>query len=135
MNKFIIGLTIVLLIIVAILRLSKDEEKPIDNGLIVEQLLNVILARPLHEYYSRHNSFPESQESFMAEVNKLRAANGYEPMSGIPDPWKNPVNYVFPGKVNVGAYDLVSYGVDGKASDDDIINHFVADVWPPPVNK
>ena len=122
-----------LLVIVVILKLNQDKKMPIDKGLIAEQLLNVILARPLHEYYSIHNKFPESQESFMAEVNKLRAENGYEPLSGIPDPWGNPIIYISPGMVNVEGYDLISYGADGKVSDDDIVNYFVANIWPPPV--
>ena len=135
MNRLIIGLTVVLLAIVVILRLNQDEEIPIDKGLEANLLLNVYLAKPMHEYYLTHNRFPESQELLMAEVNKLRAANGHEPLSGIPDPWGNPVIYKFPGKVNVNGYDLLSYGADGKASDDDVVNHFVANTWPPPVNK
>ena len=124
-----------LIVMVVILKLNQSKEISVDKNLIADQLLNLILARPLHEYYSINNKFPESQKSFMAEVNKLRAENGYEPLLGIPDPWGNPIIYISPGKVNVEGYDLRSYGADGKASDDDIVNHFVANVWPPPVNK
>ena len=116
---------------VVIIKLNKDTEAPGDKNREANLLLNIYLARAVHEYYAVHNKFPESQELFMAEFNKLRAENGHEPLSGIPDPWGNPVMYIIPGKVNVNAYDLLSYGADGKASDDDIVNHFVANVWPP----
>jgi general secretion pathway protein G len=34
------------------------------------------------------------------------------------DPWKHPYQYVAPGDVNATAYDLISYGSDGKAGGD-----------------
>lgn len=39
------------------------------------------------------------------------------------DPWKNPYEYMYPGKNNVDSYDLMSMGPDGKkGGDDDITN-------------
>ena len=139
MRHFIVGLTVVLLGIVVVLkwnqRKNKDDGRPADKGLVVESLLNVILAVPLYQYYSTNNTFPRTQEEFIVEVNKVQVENGNVPLPGIPDPWGNPIIYIFPGKVNVDGYDLLSYGEDGVKSADDIINHFVADVWPPPVTK
>ncbi len=48
----------------------------------------------------------------------------YMKKGAIPkDPWGNDYVYVFPGKNNIGSYDLYSMGPDAKAgSEDDITN-------------
>lgn len=41
----------------------------------------------------------------------------------IQDPWKNPLNYVYPGQKNPDTFDLFSSGPDGQpGTDDDIGN-------------
>jgi len=43
--------------------------------------------------------------------------------SEIEDPWKNPLNYVYPGQKNPDTFDLFSSGPDGQpGTDDDIGN-------------
>jgi general secretion pathway protein G len=79
----------------------------------------------LDAYYGERGQYPGNQEGLRA------LAPGY--IKALPnDPWGRPYQYVQPGKS--GAYDIVSYGADGReggtGADADITNSD-KDVAPP----
>ena len=73
--------------------------------------------------------FPKGGSGLADLVEQPSAATGwmgpYLP-KGIPlDPWGNEYIYVYPGKRNVGIYDLSSMGPDGKAGTEDDVGNWI----------
>ncbi|HEV8603838.1 MAG TPA: type II secretion system protein GspG [Tepidisphaeraceae bacterium] len=71
--------------------------------------------------------FPSAKEGLAILVNRpagLAAWNGpYVQNSAMVDPWGNGYVYRYPGKRNVGGYDLFSFGADGReGTGDDVKN-------------
>lgn len=69
-------------------------------------------------------SYPKSLDALVNPPNGVDNWKGPYMKKGIPaDPWGNPYIYTYPGKYNPTGYDIVSYGLDGRAGgDDDITN-------------
>lgn len=92
------------------------------------QITNMELA--IDSYEVDMGEFPRSGNNLQELINPPTGNNAnawqgpYLKKGGIPtDPWGNEYVYVFPGKNNLGSYDLYSSGPDGKAgSEDDITN-------------
>jgi general secretion pathway protein G len=69
--------------------------------------------------------YPKGRNGLQELVTQPRdAANWHQYLKSIPqDPWKNDYIYDCPGRHNVGSYDIMSMGIDGRSgSEDDITN-------------
>jgi len=90
---------------------AKDQIRNIETGLKLYKLDN--------------GNFPSTEQGLQALVTKPTVGkiptkykdDGYLENKNVPkDPWGNDYLYVFPGQH--GAYDIVSYGADGKEGGD-----------------
>lgn len=86
------------------------------------QISNIGAALDL--YRLSNGAYPSEQQGLKALVEKPEAATSWDGpylnrADGIIDPWDRPYVYKLPGQH--GAYDIVSYGADGKegGTDDD----------------
>ena len=86
------------------------------------QISNIGAALDL--YRLSNGAYPNEQQGLKALVEKPEAATSWDGpylnrADGIIDPWDRPYVYKLPGQH--GAYDIVSYGADGKegGTDDD----------------
>jgi len=69
----------------------------------------ILLSDALEDYRKEHGRYPTTEEGLLdlVRVGLLRA---------VPvDPWQRPYEYRFPGSRNAAAFDVWSYGADGKA--------------------
>jgi len=83
------------------------------------------LQQQLEAYRQRHKRYPTAHEGFSKLLNEKA---GPEPwLEELPkDPWGNEYTYMFPGRFNVGRFDLCSAGPDGiNNNEDDICNYDV----------
>lgn len=83
----------------------------------------------LVRYRTRARMFPTTEQGLDALVNRPGLAPQPEVWErvlkpeGIIDPWRNPYQYLYPGKKNPDSYDLISIGPDRKpGTADDIVN-------------
>ena len=90
-----------------------------------------ILESGLGKFYLDCGRFPDDSEGLEALVEapsdlEEKWSGPYLKKSEILDPWGNAYEYWEEGEVNVGSYDLVSYGADGasggEAESEDIYN-------------
>ena len=92
-----------------------------------------IIESALGRFYYDCGRFPAQDEELeallVAPADLEEKWNGsYLKQSDLLDPWKNPYEYVADGVINVGSYDLISYGADGMeggqegTDDEDIYN-------------
>lgn len=83
---------------------------------------------PLTTYRVDMGSYPSTALGLKALIEKPGTDRGrwrgpyLKDESKLLDPWNNPYQYTYPGVHNKGSYDLLSWGQDGIASDDDIKN-------------
>jgi len=67
--------------------------------------------------------YPQGSAGLNALVDQPSNAQNWKGpylKQGIPnDPWGNPYQYVYPGKVNASGFDIISMGPDGRAGGDD----------------
>lgn len=79
----------------------------------------------LIRYRTRARMFPTTEQGLDALVNRPSLAPQPEVWErvlkpeGIVDPWRNPYQYVYPGKRNPDSYDLISIGPDRKPGTED----------------
>ena len=85
----------------------------------------------LGQFYMDCGRFPDETEGLQALLEapadlEEKWAGAYIKRSQLIDPWDNPYIYVAEGLVNMGSYDLISYGADGveggEGDDADIYN-------------
>jgi len=83
------------------------------------------ICQALESFYAAYDRYPTNDEglAILAKPNE-KFADGL--LDKLPkDPWKNPYQYNNPG--SRGAYDVISYGADGKPGGDganmDLTNH------------
>jgi len=92
-----------------------------------------LIENALGRFFYDCGRFPtqdEGLEALLAPPADLEEKwNGsYMKQSELLDPWDNPYEYVEDGVINVGSYDLISYGADGMeggqegTDDEDIYN-------------
>jgi general secretion pathway protein G len=77
-----------------------------------------LIENGLGRFYYDCGRFPtqdEGLEALLAAPADLEEKwNGaYLKQSNLLDPWDNPYEYIEEGVINVGSYDLISYGADG----------------------
>ena len=83
-----------------------------------------MLGAALDAYRLDNGSYPTTEQGLNALWEKPTTdppANWRSPYLRKPvpmDPWGRPYVYLFPGQANPNAYDLVSYGQDGKPGGD-----------------
>ena len=85
----------------------------------------------LGQFYMDCGRFPDETEGLQALLEapadlEEKWAGAYIKRSQMFDSWDNPYIYVAEGMVNVGSYDLISFGADGveggEGDDEDIYN-------------
>jgi len=65
-------------------------------------------------------NYPNSLDALVSQPGNANGWKGPYLAKGIPnDPWGNPYQYVYPGKVNASGFDIISMGPDGRAGGDD----------------
>jgi general secretion pathway protein G len=65
-------------------------------------------------------NYPNSLDALVNQPGNSNGWKGPYLAKGIPnDPWGNPYQYVFPGKVNASGFDIISMGPDGRSGGDD----------------
>lgn len=78
-----------------------------------------ILENALGRFYIDCGRYPtgsEGLEALLAPPTDVQEKWGgpYLKQSDLLDPWENPYEYMQQGEHNVGSFDLVSYGADGR---------------------
>lgn len=94
------------------------------------QVSNMEIA--IDSYEVDMGEFPRSGNNLAELINQPSGNNvnawqgPYMKKGAIPqDPWGQDYIYVFPGKNNVGSYDLYSIGPDGKSGTEDDITNWI----------
>ena len=77
-----------------------------------------LIENALGRFYYDCGRFPTQDEGIeallVAPADLEEKWNGsYLKQSDLRDPWDNPYEYVEDGVINMGSYDLISYGADG----------------------
>jgi general secretion pathway protein G len=84
-------------------------------------------------YHLNMGKYPEKLEDLCnvpqdeAEKAKYGPKPYIEDPTSLKDPWQNPLQYKNPGDVNKDAYDLYSWGPDGKEGGGDDIGNWPSD--------
>lgn len=79
-----------------------------------------IIESALARFYFDCGRYPDDSEGLdalispPADLEEEKWAGSYLKRSELFDPWDNPYIYVEQGEVNIGSYDLISYGADGE---------------------
>jgi general secretion pathway protein G len=90
---------------------------------LVETFVNNSMAVPLEAYKSAKGNYPTTEQGLTALTQPLPRTN-QAPLKNLnDDPWGHAYQYAFPGKNNIGSYDLWSIGPDGvTGTADDVGN-------------
>lgn len=99
----------------------------VQNARRARALQDIAVLESALDMYAADNGRPPSTEQGLAAlVGKPSSAplprnwDGPYIKKGIPvDPWGNEYIYQYPGQLNPGSYDLISYGADGRPGGDD----------------
>ncbi len=106
-------------------RIEEEEDPPVHVGKMA------IIESALAKFYMDCERFPDDSEGLgvlleAPEGLEEKWKGRYVKESEILDPWGNPYIYVAEGMVNIGSFDLISYGPDGmeggEGDNEDIIN-------------
>jgi general secretion pathway protein G len=126
--EILIALAILgLLVGLAVTKLDKAFSKASTS--VANLFVNSEMKTPLTSYQIDMGDYPSTEEGlnslYVAPAGKTDKWHGpYADGKKLPqDPWQHDYHYAYPGKHNVGSYDLWSSGPDGiDGNDDDIKN-------------
>lgn len=90
------------------------------------------LATQLELYRMHMGSYPEELSGLVEKPDDDEAGENWrgpyiQSMDKLKDPWKNELQYKYPGEVNESSYDLWSMGPDGEDGTDDDIKGWSTD--------
>lgn len=91
---------------------------------LVDTFVDNSVAVPLEAYKSAKGSYPSTEEGLAVLTQPLPRSNVAPMKKLVDDPWGRPYQYQFPGKHNVGSYDIWSMGPDGQTGTNDDVGNW-----------